>query len=113
MDAIVLHHSLGDVELSVQDGTLRDTLAEATAKTVAETLIDVQAKAHVDKLVDLVAEAEGTLSDLKTRHWSTLLLMLKHQFVTLLLCETFGNVDTDSGFDAITDRLTFDTLVNV
>lgn len=39
--------------------------------------------------------------------------MLKHQFVTLLLCETLGNVDTDSGFDAITDRLTFDTLVNV
>lgn len=45
------------------DGTLRDTLAEATAKTLADTLIDVQAKPHVDTLFDLLAEAEGTLSD--------------------------------------------------
>lgn len=65
---------------------MRDTLAGADAKKLADTLIDVQAKAHVDTLADLVAEAKGTLSDLKTRHWSTLLLMLKQQFVTLLLC---------------------------
>ena len=115
MEVIVLHDRLGDVELSVEDDTLRDTLAEANAKTLADTLIDVQAKAHVDTLVDLVAEAEGTLSDLKTSHWSTLLLVLKHQFVTLLLCETLGNVDNDCGLDAITGRrrITCDTLVNV
>lgn len=52
----------------------------------------------------MVGEAKGTLSDLKTRHWSTLLLMLRHQFVTFLLCETLGNVDTDIGLDAITGR---------
>ena len=68
MEAIVLHDRLGDVELWVQDDTLRGTLAEASAKTLANTLIDVQAKAQVDTLADLVAEAEGTLSDLKTRH---------------------------------------------
>jgi len=40
VEAIVLHDRLGDVELWVQDDTLRDTLAEADAKTLADTLID-------------------------------------------------------------------------
>lgn len=104
-EAEKLFYTLDQLEVLVQDDTLRNTLAEADAKTLANTLINVQTKALVNTLTNLAEEAERTLCDLMTRHFSTLLLMRKYQFVTLSLRETLTNVHADSLFDILANTL--------